>query len=239
MCLFNLHQIYKENGHEDLLPWAEEHRKESILDTPCYDSSSNNTIAACNRPSPIGGRRSTAGSGSARLTWLPPLRFQFPPIPEEKQEDLLPLNSSSQIPLPRSQACTSSIYSQNTTGSNTADLRRPSALSSLGSHSSSKRIVNSNLKKSRSVQETLTNTKPATSLQHSRTLNDECYPVRPGTKTSMPPAELWKYAEKQHMRLHSLGHSSTFRALSTPRIAKPFMRREPSLCRYPILPLPP
>lgn len=238
MCLVNLHQTFKENRQEDLLPWIEELRKEPVLDTPCYNSSSNNSVAVCNRPSLMEGRRSTAGSGSTRLTWLPPLRFQLPPTPEEKQEDLIPLTSSSHPPLRRSQTCTSSIYSQNTTGSNTTDLRRPSTLSSLSSRSSSKRIVNPHLKESRSVQKTLT-PKSATTLRRSRTLNDGSYPIRPGTKPSMPPAEFWKYTEKQHMRLNSLGHSSTFRTWSTPRIAKPFMRREPSLCRYPILPLPP
>lgn len=236
--LFSRHQTSKESRHEDLFPWVEDHRKEAVLDMPYYNPSLMYIEAVRTMPSPMEGRRSIAGSRSARLTWLPPLRFHLPPTPEENQEGLLPLTSPSHPPLLHSQTCASSIYSQNTTGSPSTASLRPSTLSSLSSHSSSKSILNPHLKQVRSVQESSTPIIPAKYLQRSRTLNDGSRPVRPGTRPAMPPAESWKYAEKQHMRLHSLSHSSTFRTLRTQRVRKPFTRREPSLCRYPILPLP-
>ncbi|KAI4265213.1 MAG: hypothetical protein L6R38_009584, partial [Xanthoria sp. 2 TBL-2021] len=93
-----------------------------------------------------------------------------------------------------------------------------------------------------SAKDTQTVSKPALPavpkkyLHPSHSLRGGSRPVRPGSRPAMPPAEFWKYADKQRMRNTYVSTSDSHKVLhgSIKRAEK----REPSVCRYPILATP-
>lgn len=234
--LFSFAQAWRHPLTEDLPSSAQGHCEEALPDKVDHKPSVVRPEIAVLRPSRTERTASVSGSARTHLSWLPPLRFQLPATSEEKEEDLLALTSPSRPLLTRSQTCatrSSSTYSRNTACSGSTVSRKPSTLSSLSSHSLRGRMRNSPTKQVQSVQRASVPTLPARYRHRSHSLRNGGRPVRPGSRPSMPPAEFWRYAERQQMRLTYISNSESYK---TQRTAKPgITKREPSVCRYPII----
>lgn len=180
--------------------------------------------------------RTSAASHAARslrpegrkVSWLPPLRFQLPPTPEEDSSQTV---SPSHPLLNQSQTCTtasSSMYSRNTSRSGS---RRPGTVSQSSEHSSHHRRHSPEAKRWLARSSSV----PAThSLYHhrSRAVREGGKPVRPDTRPPMPPAEFWTYASKQQLHYD---HSTKSEHPKTSVAPYSHKKREPSLCRYPLI----
>lgn len=153
-------------------------------------------------------------------------------------EDLTELKLQSEPSLARRRTC-------DTSSSSRYSRRRSASLSSLSQHASTSSSLSDQSINSRtritSVQGNQKVSRPAIPaipnkyLHPSHGLNSGSRPVRPGLRPAMPPAEFWEYADKQRVRntYVSITDSHNIRD-STKQAGK----REPSVCRYPILATP-
>ena len=186
-------------------------------------------------PSSIDPRILRPPSRGLSRAWLPPLRFQLASTRADHSAQLI---SPSDFSLARRRTCdtsSSSRYSRTRSASLSTLSRHPSTISSISNQTinSQTRIV--------STKDTPPTSKPALPaipkkyLHASHSLRGGGGPVRPGSRPAMPPAEFWKYADKQRMRNTYVSTSESHKThCSIDRSDK----REPSVCRYPILATP-
>lgn len=163
-----------------------------------------------------------------KASWLPPLPFQ---LPSTSEEDLSQITSPSGPLLSRSQTCTTascSVYSRNSPRSGSC---HPSTISYASERSSHPRPQPSEARRWL-VRNSLVPAIPNPYHHQSHTVRDEGKPVRPGTRPPIPPAEFWTYASKQHM---CRGHSTKPESSKKHGPAYGARKREPSLCRYPLI----
>ena len=180
--------------------------------------------------------------------------------PTRSQTNLLPA-SISYLPLPKitettarssldrnkmTKTSSSSIYSRSTTASTLS--REPSTLSSfpstLSSFSSNSR---SNTIKGSTSSRPSVPAIPERYRHKSHSLRNGGSPPRPGSRPAMPPAHFWMYAraaqqKQQQSDLEERSRTSLPEMPPTKRArarSEGAAERDPSLCRYPLLPASP
>ncbi|KAL8992926.1 MAG: hypothetical protein Q9169_006732 [Polycauliona sp. 2 TL-2023] len=181
------------------------------------------------RPSTAGPQYFRSHSRGRSRAWLPPLLF--PKHPAQ-------LISPSELCLTRSRTCdtsSSSRYSRPRSASLSTLSRHPSTVSSLshGTINSQTRIVSS--KDIPPVSKPALPAIPKKYLHTSHSLSGGGRPVRPDSRPAMPPAEFWEHVDKQRMRDTYISTAESHRSRGLIERAG---KREPSVCRYPILATP-
>ena len=167
--------------------------------------------------------------------WLPPLQFQLASTPEEQLTEFV---SPHRPLLARSRTCatiSSSLYSGSRSASCSAMSRHPSTTSFLSSQTFNSGTQIASKVPSKSVQQPPLPPVPQRYRHRGHSLREGGTPVRPGSRPAMPPVEFWKYASNRHMRRISVSTSANHRLQSA---RKQSGKREPSVCRYPILATP-
>jgi len=128
----------------------------------------------------------------------------------------------------------SSFYSRSTSPSSFSVTRQPSTMSSASEHShycplqdSPRRIMMTSSKPDvPPIPRKWRRTNPG--------LDTVARPARPGSRPRLPPARSWEYASEQQMSGNPALRGSTSWTDMTDST-----KREPSMCRYPILPTTP
>lgn len=181
-------------------------------------------------------------SARSRISWLPPLAFQLPQKPRSAltSSSTMPSLDTPTRPLLICSAtsspsiASSSFYSGSTSPSSFSVTRQPSAMSSASEHSRCRPLQDS----PRRIM--MTSSKPDVPpipWKWRRTtpgLHKTARPGRPGSRPILPPAGFWEYAsEQQKSGFPALRGSTSWTDMTDST------KREPSMCRYPILPTTP
>ncbi|KAI4230591.1 MAG: hypothetical protein LQ349_006170 [Xanthoria aureola] len=222
-CTEKCSAFFLPNGQQEREIEANSH--ESYADQP--------SVTQPTPPSPVQ-KNFRPNSQETVRAWLPPLQFQ---LVSPSTEDPTELKLHSELSLARRRTCDTSSSSRYS--------RRSASLSSLSQHPSTRSSLSDQSINSRtritSVQDNQKVSRPALPaipdkyLHPSHGLNSGSRPVRPGSRPAMPPAEFWEYADKQRVRNTYVSISDSHNIHdSTMRTGK----REPSVCRYPILATP-
>ena len=201
----------------------------------------SNTSSGPFDPSTDARQSTTPFATHSRVSWLPPLPFQLPRRPRSvltSSSSLSSLDTPSR-PLMRNvtrsiSLTSSSFYSRSTLSSNFPLSRQPSTISSA-----SERSRYGPLRDSPRPTMTTPSNPEVPPIPERWKLTAPCprsidRPIRPGFRPRLPPAGFWEYtSEQQKCGFPALGSTPSWTDMSDST------KREPSFCRYPILPISP
>jgi len=178
-------------------------------------------------------------SARSRISWLPPLTFQLPQKPPSvlTSSSTMPSLDTSTRPLLICSAtsspsiASSPFYSGSASPSSFSITRQPSAMCSASEHSRCRPLQDS----PRRIM--MTSSKPDVPpipWKWRRTTPGLHITARPGSRPILPPAGFCEYtSEQQKSGFLALRGSTSWTDMTDST------KREPSICRYPILPTAP
>ena len=170
-------------------------------------------------------RRQSFPKSPSQVSWLPPLAFQTARTPSRTRV---------RYPLARHQSSatmSSTTTSQQSAFSASTAARLPSSQSSFSSHSRSSTMQSSPL----SIVHLANNTHDIATrkekIEASQKLRSGRTPPRPESQPGMPPSAFWRYASA-----HAAYTPTPAGAVRRHLCQYDERKREPSMCRYPLLP---